>query len=362
MKIKRKKLTAVIATVCGMAMVAPASAQQRAEFNAAKEVTDSIRNAGSQVVDRVQQGVRNTAGTVRNGVNGQPVRRAGQAVVNGARGVLGGQGQTAPGQTAPGQANQGQYVQGQNVQGQTYAGQPQGQVIQSQQGTPLYDQNGNQLFDQNGQPIYANTSGLQGQGQQSTQNQYSQNQSQPAGNQSFNNDQQATQQNGPTLVSVLVEKMKSSQQDEIELAKMAKQKSDNQQVTEYADMLISDHQSFLQDIEKLEMKVQSDQSSNQARVPQEMISLASAAEKKVMQATREMLQQPQGQDFAMAYLGVQIVCHTQEISHLQAIAEQGPQQLREVARKAAEKQQQHLNRAKEIAKQLENDARNNQNS
>ena len=94
-----------------------------------------------------------------------------------------------------------------------------------------------------------------------------------------------------------------------------------------------------------------------AMVPMQLVKVMDQACDNSLQMTKEMLQQYQGQDFAMAYLGQQIVAHTTTLAELQAIESQGPQELKSIAQEAATKVKGHLEQAKQLANKLEDDRR-----
>ncbi len=74
-----------------------------------------------------------------------------------------------------------------------------------------------------------------------------------------------------------------------------------------------------------------------------------------LKMTKEMLGSYEGQDFNMAFLGQQCVAHTMMLAELKAIESVGPQELKQIASRAAGKVQQHLDKAKSIAQKLEDD-------
>jgi len=67
---------------------------------------------------------------------------------------------------------------------------------------------------------------------------------------------------------------------------------------------------------------------------------------------REKLQEKQGAEFDMAYIGSQIVMHNDMLSSLEVLKNQTSGQLRQVVQEAEPKVKQHLQQAEQIAEQL----------
>lgn len=74
-----------------------------------------------------------------------------------------------------------------------------------------------------------------------------------------------------------------------------------------------------------------------------------------LQMTKEMLQDYQGQDFQMAFLGQQIVRHVNMLAELQAIESTGPQELQPIAQTAIQKVKSHLEQSKQLAQRFEDE-------
>ena len=353
-----KKVTLAVAAAF---LATPVSAQnaasniEAAQTRAAKQVNDPLRQVGDGVRDAVRnqvgQQLRGVADqiapnqatpnqavqgqTIVNGqpVNGQPVNgqfQNGQAIQGQPIG-----GQYQPGQLQPGQRIQGQTIQGQPLQGGVVQGQPaqgqfrQGQVIQGQ-------------FSQG----------------QSSQGQYSQNQ--PNQNQSGQN-QNGQSQSGQPMAVALVNKLMDANKAEVELANMVLDKVDQEDVRQFAKQLADEHKQLNQDLEKLQQQISS-QGQSGAMVPQQLVEMGKQACQNKLQATKDMMSNYNGQDLQMAFVGQQIVAHVSMISELKAIESTGPQELRDFASKARQKQEDHLERAKRLAEKLEDDSRNQNNS
>lgn len=176
-------------------------------------------------------------------------------------------------------------------------------------------------------------------------------------------------QGAKTVKDALVEKLQKANDAEIELAKLAQQKSDNQEVKQMAQTLIQDHQALNQKLEQFSQRRGSSSqvqngnpSTSQSRterqsdlVPQELCDVTEAACDNALKMTKDMLGKYEGQDFNMAFLGQQCVAHTMLLAELKAIESKGPKELQTIAQEAAEKVQMHLEKAKQLAKKLEDD-------
>jgi putative membrane protein len=144
---------------------------------------------------------------------------------------------------------------------------------------------------------------------------------------------------------------------------------------EYARQMVQDHQKLVQELQPL-AAMQGAQASDRARTTtslnatgqpdsatagaansnsavDQLVSLEKQITKHCTQALREELQQKQGADFDKCYIGSQIGAHMQMLSALEVLGQQGPEQIQQVAQKAQPIVQQHLDHAKELAKQLE---------
>jgi len=203
----------------------------------------------------------------------------------------------------------------------------------------------------------------------------------------------ATRQQGSvTVKQAIVEKLKKANEAEIELAKLAQQKSDNAEVKQLAKMLIEDHQALNEQLKKYDASSESDSTtgttgrateskdsatdrqnqnrvgvvstvqqdtseSRSAMVPKELCDIAKKACENALAMTKEMLNEYKGQDFSMAFLGQQCVAHTMMLAELQAIQSVGPEELKPFTQTAISKIESHLDKAKQLAKKLEDDSK-----
>ncbi len=163
-----------------------------------------------------------------------------------------------------------------------------------------------------------------------------------------------------TVEEAIIGKLMKANDAEIELAKMAKEKSDNQEIKKMAEMIMKDHKALNEQLTKV-MKENDTPTPGQPEmvVPQQICDVAEQACKNSLQMTKEMLGKTSGQDFSMAYLAQQIVAHTNMLAELKAIQSAGPEDLQSIAGKAAEKVKKHLEETKKLAKKLEDDRKNN---
>ena len=74
-----------------------------------------------------------------------------------------------------------------------------------------------------------------------------------------------------------------------------------------------------------------------------------------LKMTKETLNEHDGRDFDMAFLGQQCFAHTMMLAELKAIQSSGPEELQEVAEKAISKVENHLEKVKQLAKKLADD-------
>lgn len=87
------------------------------------------------------------------------------------------------------------------------------------------------------------------------------------------------------------------------------------------------------------------------------------AARKHMQMSSEMLQRQQGQDFDMAFLGMQIGSHTWLVAELEAIENVGSDDFKSVTKLALESSRDHKEKAQQLAQRLEdNEDGNNRSS
>ncbi|MCC9642846.1 DUF4142 domain-containing protein [Rhodopirellula sp. JC740] len=154
-----------------------------------------------------------------------------------------------------------------------------------------------------------------------------------------------------SVTEAIVQKLQKANENEIELAKLAMEKTDHQELKQLTETIVRDHEAINQ---KLRQFSQQNQTGNQGpRVPQQLCQIADQACDNAMRMTRDMLNRYEGQDFQMAFLGQQCVAHTMMLAELKAIESTGPQELQPLAQEAISKVESHLGKAKQLAKKLE---------
>lgn len=183
------------------------------------------------------------------------------------------------------------------------------------------------------------------------------------------------QPQGPTVKEALTQKLIKANEAEIELATLAQEKTENEELKQFASMLVKDHQQFNKILqqhvgnqhsnqsnsgkakvsESLQANTGTIASSNAATVPTQLCEIGEQACANSLKMTKEMLGNYEGQDFSMAFLGQQCVAHTMMLAELKAIESVGPKELQQIASQAAMKVEKHLDKAKQLAKKLEDD-------
>lgn len=200
---------------------------------------------------------------------------------------------------------------------------------------------------------------------------------------------------GKTVTEALAMKLMKANKAEIELAQMAQQKVKREDIQQLTTTVINDHKKLN---EKLQQMVGSD-SSQQGRsdrrqtaipnrqtpvstpgqeeqrgrnvngiganenktVPPQLLAIGNQACDNALEMTKEMLSNYQDQDFAMAFLGQQVVTHTMALAELKAIQSTGPEELSSFTNEAIDTIEQHLEKTKQLAKKYEDDRRTKTN-
>lgn len=204
------------------------------------------------------------------------------------------------------------------------------------------------------------------------------------------------------LTDYFADKLMLANQSEIELSQIAAQKSSNQEVKQFAEKLIQEHRQLDQklqqlapaaaerfaerrrpggrlvdrladrlDVERSADRPASDRIVNdrpaQIRTSARDVAAHDALNKLCMinheacenhrQLSKQMLESYQGQDFDMAFLGMQIGQHAWLLSELKALDGVGTPEFQEVVTQARQNVEQHLQHAQMLSKKLEDDRR-----
>jgi predicted outer membrane protein len=193
-------------------------------------------------------------------------------------------------------------------------------------------------------------------------------------------------------------------QGEVKINQFAQQHAQNPEVKEFAQQMVKDHQQFVGQLQKLaaaegaptlgatpssdfersttdtttlpgspgarakvsatdsttatpsttnESSSTTDRSTGAASgALSQLVEIDRKINDKVGQATQEELQQKSGAEFDECYLGAQIGAHIHMQAALEVLAQESQGQLKQVAEQARPIVQEHLDRAKELAKQM----------
>jgi putative membrane protein len=156
-------------------------------------------------------------------------------------------------------------------------------------------------------------------------------------------------QSSHSVENFLVKKMMLCNKAEIELGQIAVDKAKSDEVKQFAEMLVQEHQQLNQKLSQTQAPSQPDQGQ---QVPQQLTTIVQDAHAKQLEMAREMLNNEEGQDFDMAYLGMKIASHAAALAELQAIQNVGSQEFQQLVRTTEKKTSDHLERAKELANNL----------
>ena len=177
-----------------------------------------------------------------------------------------------------------------------------------------------------------------------------------------------TQQGDTSLQGYLVTKLMLANNAEIQTSQIATEKAQHQSVKQFAQKMIQEHQQLNQKLQQLQsgqdqsgqdQPGQSQPGAAQTQqgqsVPQQLTAITQRAAENSLQMAKQSLQRHNGQDFDMAYLGMQLAMHTQMLSGLKAIQDTGSPQFQQLVRQAEQATSQHLQQAKKLAQQFEDD-------
>jgi len=188
------------------------------------------------------------------------------------------------------------------------------------------------------------------------------------------------------LAEYFAAKLLLANKAEIALSKIAEQRSQNAEVKQLAAMLIRDHEKLDQQIAQLAPQAaakfaartgrRTTETPEQIRTSEQtrtgareqaagensahgVLTRLCQIEHKACDIHTEhckaMLERYQGQDFDMAYLGMQIGAHTWLLSELEAIGNVGNSEFQALVTEARQSVEQHLTKAKQLAQKLEDD-------
>jgi len=255
--------------------------------------------------------------------NVEPGRQAGSAGQK--QGEPAGQGDLVRGQV-PGQTAQGQAAQGQVTQGQ--AGQQtiqQGQVRQQGQvGQPQTVQPGQQTIQQ-GQ--------FTQQGQQ----------------------RQGQQGHGSRSDQEIAACVYGEASNEIEIAKLAQQKAQSEEVREFAQQMIKEHSPGAQEMQQLAGNLVSSQPQGGQRGGEgglDWISVKKQIGQQCLASVKQELSQKPAAEFDHCFMGQQIGAHMKVVDELKVLRNYASQELQQKLDKELQMAQHHLQLAKQIEQKL----------
>ena len=211
----------------------------------------------------------------------------------------------------------------------------------------------------------------------------------------YNHSSQSQSSEGMSVEDAIAKKMIKANEAEIELAQMAMRKTDNEEIKQLTQTMVTDHQKLNEKIKKhcdmkdsgsanrrtsqtqttqgqLEqtqtsmpnqkstqgmrtLKAQPSGAGASETVPAQLCAISDQACDNALKMTKEMLSEYDGEEFEMAFLGQQCVAHTMMLAELKAIESEGPQELRELCSKAIPTVKNHLQEIKTLASKLGND-------
>lgn len=197
--------------------------------------------------------------------------------------------------------------------------------------------------------------------------------------QQIRQNQQARQEQAPQqtdqLAVYFADKILLANHCEKELSKIAKERSQNPEIKQFAQTLIEDHMQLDQQLAQIAPQaVARFAEHNQARAPDEPFQVRTSAveraehdlltqlcainhraAKKNLALSKQMLEQYQGQDFDMAFLGMQIGGHAWLLSELKALDGVGSSEFQQLVRSTSEQVEEHLEQAQALSKKFEDD-------
>jgi predicted outer membrane protein len=172
------------------------------------------------------------------------------------------------------------------------------------------------------------------------------------------------------LTNYLADKLMLANKAGIELSRVAELQANNPKVKQFAQQLIADHKQFNDQLAQV-----SEPSDHQIverprrrLIPQVRTAAREGGSEEIfatlkrlnheaariqLEQSREMLQKYQGQDFDMAFLGLQIAQHSRLLAELKALEGTGSKEFQEALAAAKTKVEQHLKEAQMLAQQLE---------
>jgi predicted outer membrane protein len=168
--------------------------------------------------------------------------------------------------------------------------------------------------------------------------------------------------------------------EEVALAQFAQERTQNEQVKEFAQMMIEQHQQAIQQLEQAAPQVasmnldlqagqgasadgQNRQASTQRTgaaaqagdsqgADRQMAEFAREVKQQCLQLTKAELGKKQGTEFDKAYMGQQLVAHTNMLAELQVSQKYASQKLQPIIKQGTQMTEHHLAQARSIKERL----------
>jgi putative membrane protein len=137
---------------------------------------------------------------------------------------------------------------------------------------------------------------------------------------------------------------------EIEINQFAEGRSQNEEVKQFAQHMIRDHQQLAQ---KLERVAQSGRDSNRDGAITQLVAIDRKISEKCGQMTRAKLEEAPEAEFDKCFVGSQVGAHVHMLAALEVIADQANGELQQVAQDALPTVKQHLEHAETLMKELD---------
>jgi predicted outer membrane protein len=187
------------------------------------------------------------------------------------------------------------------------------------------------------------------------------------------------------LTDALAQWVINGNKAEVELGKLASEKSAAPEVKEFAQMMVKDHSAYITKVQKftdekgqpvagadrktfdtpaeekrpiIEEETKGDKKEQTVGFRGDhkhaaMEKIGKRAGELNLQLTKDLLNKYQGHEFDMAYVGQQIVAHTHMLANLKAMEENTTGEFQMVVKDGIKTTEMHLNHAKELSDQLQ---------
>ncbi len=155
---------------------------------------------------------------------------------------------------------------------------------------------------------------------------------------------------------------------EIEIAELAVEKTETPEVRQFAQRMIDEHTDFMEKLKQFAPHERAADTATAADDPQattaetavaldehdKMKQVKKRAIAYKLSLTKQILNQHEGQDFDMGFLGQQIFAHIDMLAVLHAVKDEGNAEFQDLVKEGLETAEEHLTEARRLAKTLEN--------